>query len=425
MSLNLFLILGLLLLAAATGFRLGKLPNNIWLLFLAQPLATSAFPVVVLAGSLLSVKIAPLPELATLPMTLMIIGTACAVIPATMLMKKIGRKKGSVAGCSLAIIGTVMATFSAIHSLFWLLVAGSFLIGGSLAFIAQLRFAAIESLDNVFLAPKAISVLMASGLFTAMLGPEIAVSGVELIHSPHGFAGSFLIMSIILIIAVVIISRLEPIKAHEETEHSDARNVSIIIKQPVFIIAFSSSVIGYSLMSFLMTASPLSMNTHHGYDLDSVKWVVQSHIMAMYLPSLLYTWLEKYFGIGKLMIAGTLFYVLVIVAAMAGHSVMHYWWSMVFLGIGWNFLFTSGTLLLPRAYKANERFKIQAVNDFGMFTIQAIASLSAGVILFSMGWTALLSVSIPIIFLMFLITVWYYRNNVDENNQQEGFINEE
>ncbi len=420
MSLELILILGLLLLIATLGLRFSKLPQNIWLLFLVMPLATSAFPVIVLAGGLLSVKIAPFPELATLPLTLMIVGTATAVVPATLLMKRIGRKKGTLWGISAALLGSIFAVLSAVSGQFWLLVMASFLIGCCLAFIAQLRFAAIESLDNPVFAPKAISILMASGLFTAMLGPEIAVASADLIDSPYGFAGSFLVMGIFLFFAALVVSRLNPIKAPVDDTKGDVRKTSLIIKQPLFIIAFSSAVIGYSVMSFLMTASPLSMSEHHGYDLDSVKWVVQSHILAMYLPSLVYAPLEKYFGIGRLMAAGTLFYVLVIVAAMAGHSVMHFWWSMVLLGIGWNFLFTSGTLLLPRTYHSAERFKIQAINDFGMFTIQAIASLTAGIILFSQGWSALLSVTIPAVLFMFLITLWYYRITVSGNNIQQG-----
>jgi len=420
MSLELILILALLLLIATLGLRYSTLPQNIWLLFIVQPLATSAFPVIVLAGGLLSIKIAPYPELATLPLTLMIVGTATTVVPATLLMKRVGRKTGTLWGLSIALLGSLLAVFSALTGQFWLLALGGYLVGCSLAFVAQLRFAAIESLDNPLLAPKAISLLMASGLFTAMLGPEIAVASADLIDSPHGFAGSFLVMGIFLFIAALVVSRLNPIKTQVDETEGEIRKTSTIIKQPLFIIAFSSAVIGYSVMSFLMTASPLSMSEHHGYDLDSVKWVVQSHILAMYLPSLVYAPLEKYFGIGRLMAAGTLFYVLVIVAAMAGHSVMHFWWSMVLLGIGWNFLFTSGTLLLPRTYHSAERFKIQAVNDFGMFTIQAIASLTAGVILFSQGWSALLSVTVPAVLLMFLITLWYYRINVSGNNLQQG-----
>jgi len=420
MSLELVIIFVLLLVVVTTGLQFSKLPKNIWLMFLVMPLATSAFPVIVLAGGLLSVKIAPFPELATLPLTLMIIGTAVAVVPATLLMQRIGRKKGTLWGISASFFGSLFAVLSALTGQFWMLATGSFFIGCSLAFTAQLRFAAIESLDNPLLAPKAISLLMVSGLFTAMLGPEIAVAGADLIDSPHGFAGSFLVMGIFLFLAALTISRLDPIKVQVDDTSGNIRKTSIIIRQPLFIIAFSSAVIGYSVMSFLMTASPLSMSEHHGYDLESVKWVVQSHILAMYLPSLVYASLEKYFGIGRLMAAGTLFYVCVIIAAMAGHSVMHFWWSMVLLGIGWNFLFTSGTLLLPRTYNNAERFKIQAINDFGMFTIQAIASLTAGVILFSQGWSALLSITIPAILLMFLITIWYYRITVSGNNLQQG-----
>ncbi len=411
MSITLILTFIALFISAALGLRYSQLPKNIWLLFLAQPLAMCAAPMIVLAGGLVGAKMAPSPELATLPLTLMILGTATAVVPASMLMKQIGRKRGTIIGLTIGIIGALLETWATISSSFILLNIGATLSGFTMAFVAQLRFAALESVGDPTLNPKAISTLMISGLFAAILGPEIAVNAAYAIESPHGFAGSFLSLSILFVVAIIIISQLDPIKPIEHDVVADTRELSEIVKQPLFIIAIFSSIIGYSVMSYVMTATPLSMHENHGYDLDSIKWVVQSHIIAMYLPSLFSAALVKRFGINKLMTIGSIFYVIVVLVAMSGYSIMHYWWSMVMLGIGWNFLFTSGTLILPETYHVNERFKVQAVNDFGVFFVQALASLSAGIILFSSGWSTLISVTIPVILLMFILTFWFYRIN--------------
>jgi MFS family permease len=408
MTITLLLTLGLLLIVAIIGSRNSNLPKNIWLLFLAQPLAMCAAPMVVLCGGILGAKMAPTPELATLPITMMILGTASGVIPASMLMQKIGRKNGTMIGFSIAIIGALIATYAAIYAVFSLLIVGTVLLGFCMAFVAQLRFAALDSLENPLLNPKAISLLMVSGLFAAMLGPEIAVSASQLIDSPYGFAGSFFSLSILFLCAIFIISRLDPMVPAKQESQEGARSLSLIVKQPLFLIALSSSAIGYMIMSYIMTASPLSMHEFRGYDLESVKWVIQSHIIAMYIPSLISAALLKYIGLNRLMLFGAILYSVVVAVAISGHSVMHYWWAMVLLGIGWNFLYMSGTLLLPESYNANERFKVQAVNDFGVFLTQALASLSAGIILFSQGWTILIYIAIPIILLMFMMSIWFY-----------------
>jgi len=415
MSLTLVITLSLLLITAFVGKRINSLPKNIWLLFLAQPLAASSFPIIVLAGGILGAKMAPQPELATLPITLAILGTAVAIIPASLLMKLIGRKKGTMFGLSVAVIGALITSYAAVNDIFMFVLLGTVMMGMSMAFVVQMRFAAIESLQDASLMPQAISILMASGLFAAMLGPETAVVAAQWIDSPHGFAGSFFALAILILIAILILSQLDHTIVIERDNDANARKLSVIVKQPIFIIAISSSAIAYSVMSYLMTASPLSMHEFHDHDLDTIKWVVQSHILAMYFPSLASALLIKKLGINRLMVIGTTVYVLVVLVALSGHSVMHYWWAMVLLGVGWNLLFLSGTLLLPQAYQANERFKVQAVNDFGIFLIQAVASLSAGVILFSQGWETLISITVPIIFLMFIMAFWFYRVVVSES----------
>ncbi|TQV74065.1 multidrug effflux MFS transporter [Aliikangiella marina] len=408
MSLTFIISFVLLILMAALGRHFIQLPKNIWLLFLAQPLGMASSSMVVFAGGLLATKIAPRPELATLPLTLMILGTALAVIPASLAMKKFGRKNGTILGLLIAVIGALVAMQAALNSAFSLLIVGSILLGASLAFVAQMRFAAIESVEHSLDAPKAISVLMVGGIFAAILGPEVAVSGQNWFDSPYGYAGSFLGLAGLLLLAIIVISWIDPINPPQQHESEGARPLIKIIQQPIFIIAVLAGAIGYSVMSYVMTATPLSMHEVEGHSLHSTKWVVQSHIIAMYLPSLFSAILIRYIGIARLMILGCVTYIGVVFIALSGQHVMHYWWALILLGIGWNFLFTSGTLLLPESYQGNERFKAQAVNDFSIFIVQALGSLSAGIILFSQGWNQLIYISIPVILIMFGISIWYF-----------------
>jgi len=408
MSLTLIISLFALIAIALFGRFFIHLPKNIWLLFAAQPLAMASSSMVVFAGGLVATKIAPQPEYATLPLTLMILGTASAVVPASFAMNKMGRRKGTMLGLSIAVVGSLLAMVAAIKALFSLLIIGSMLLGASLAFVAQMRFAAIESVEQAADAPKAISVLMVGGMFAAVLGPEVAVTGKLWLDSPYGFAGSFLSLALLLLAAIVIIAFLEPIEVKTSRIDQGVRPLKQIISQPIFIIAVCAGAIGYSVMSYVMTATPLSMHEVEGHSLQATKWVVQSHIIAMYFPSLFSALLIRHLGVARLMILGCLMYAAVVIVALAGNAVMHYWWAMILLGVGWNFLFTSGTLLLPEVYRPNERFKAQAVNDFSIFFVQAMGSLSAGMILFSRGWSVLISVAVPMIIVMFAVSVWYF-----------------
>lgn len=409
MPVFLFSTLALLAVTAFIGNRFSRMPNNIWLLFVAQPLALSSASMMVLAGGLLGAEIAPKPEYATLPLTFMILMTATAVFPAAFLMKKIGRRLGTIVGLSSALVGSIIASIAAIQGDFVLLIIAAGFLGFSMAFVAQLRFAAIESLVDSEDTPKAISILMVGSMFAAIIGPEMAAVGQNWIASPHGFAGSFLGLSGLIFIAIVVISRLSPIDIIETEQQKSSRPLSAIIKQPIFIISVSAGAIAYGVMSYVMTASPLSMHQIDGHDLQATKWVIQSHILAMYLPSFFTASLIAFFNVRKLMAVGTSLYLLVVIVALSGQQVMHYWWAMVLLGIGWNFLFTCGTVLLPESYQNNERFKVQASNDFLIFFVQALASLSAGWILFSQGWTWLIQAILPILLIMFLLSTWFFK----------------
>lgn len=416
MLLNIFITLALLLCTFVVLQRMFKLPSNIWLLFLIQPLVMAASPVIVFIGGILSTSMGADPALVTLPVTVMILGVASAAIPAALLAKAKGRRFATCTGFSIGLLGTLLAMFSALNASFEVFVLASLLFGASTAFIQQLRFAAIESVNNSKDVPTVLSILMLSGIFSAFLGPEIAVTAKDWINSPHGYAGSFLFLAGLFVLAMVLMANFKNPEIQHNENQGVARPLTEIVKQPIFIIAILAAAIGFALMSYLMTATPLSMHHIHGHSLSDTKWVIQSHIAAMFIPSLFTAWLVKKVGLKALLLLGTIIYTLVTLVAFSGEQVMHYWWALILLGVGWNFLFLTGTSLLPQSYRPSERHKVQAINDFIIFGFQATASLLAGWVLFKAGWHFVVITSLPFIVILFVVSWFYYRKNTKLEN---------
>ncbi len=409
MSIILFVI-ALIVISAILLTKKFNLPRNISLLFIAQPLVTCSAPIIVFIGGLLANELTTNASLATLPISLMILGVAAGSIPAAMIAKVKGRKFAVFTGFSCLLIASLLAILATKLALFEVFSLASFLFGIGGSFTQQLRFAAIESSNNEEDIPKVLSILMLSGVFAAFLGPEIAVTAKDWLSSPHGYAGSFFLLGLLICLAALIMIFFEEPEIKEVSKSGEARPLSIIAKQPIFLIAISTATIGYALMSYLMTATPLSMHHMQGHSLNETKWVIQSHIAAMYLPSLFAPWLVKKITLKGLLMTGTVIYFVVALIAFSGQEVMHYWWALILLGIGWNFLFLTGTSLLPQSYNACERHKVQATNDFVLFGFQAFASLMAGWVLFVGGWNYVVLTSLPLIAVLLIINIIYFRH---------------
>ena len=377
---------------------------------MAQPLVMCSAPIIVFIGGLLSSELTTNPSLATLPISLMILGVAAGSIPAAIIARSKGRKFAVFTGFSCLFIASLFAITATKLALFELFAFASFLFGIGSSFTQQLRFVAIESTDNEDDIPKILSILMLSGVFAAFLGPEIAVTAKEWLTSPHGYAGSFLLLAFFIGLAALIMVFFEEPEIKTTSNIGEARPLSSIVKQPIFIISVCTATIGYALMSYLMTATPLSMHHMQGHSLVETKWVIQSHIAAMYIPSLLTPWLIKKVALKGLLKLGSIIYIAVALIAFSGQEVMHYWWALMLLGIGWNFLFLTGTSLLPQSYFPCERHKVQATNDFILFGFQAFASLMAGWVLFAGGWHYVVITSLPFIIALFILNFVYIRH---------------
>jgi MFS family permease len=381
-----------------------SLPRNVWILSVSLALFMSLSVFVILLGGIIGQSLAPTDSLSTLPVALLIVGTASGVIPINKIMSMFGRRRTFLGIClyTLAIIALAISALE-IQS-FYLFCVATFLFGAPTAAMNQFRFAAIESVKPN-LSATATSAVLIGGLASAFLGPELAILGKNLL--PTDFVGSFMLLSGCFLLAFILLWFYQPTVSNEQQQEKSVRKLSLIIKQPVFIVAMSSAAAGYVVMSYIMTATPMSMHIIDGFSLAQTKFVIQSHVIAMFLPSLFTPIIVKFLGLRKMMISGILFYFICVILAYSGQTLDHYWTALIFLGLGWNFLFIGGTSLLPQSYHDNEKFKVQSLNDFLIFSLQAIASLSAGWFVFNFGWQVVLISTVPVLVLQLLVLFWW------------------
>lgn len=353
---------------SAAGF------NNVWVLSISSALAGSLITLMLLAGSLAGTNLAPTPDWATAPIALMIAGTAMAVIPVTHCMRRLGRKSAllvfmlaSVLICALAILALQLHSFS-------LFCITTFILGFCNAALLQTRFAAMESVA-VEHGTTAASMVLAGGIIAAFVGPELAVIGRQL--TDIDYQGSFALAALCTLFAALLLSLYRPAAISIDSNRTTETSIASLLSNPSLCLAVASGAIAYVVMSFVMTGTPISMHHFHGHSLIDTKWVLQSHIAAMFVPSFIAPVLFKWLNIRGMMLAGLACYCGTIAIGVADTSVSGFWLQLVLLGIGWNFLFVSGTALLPLTHSDKDRFKAQAINDSMVFSLQAVAALSA------------------------------------------------
>ena len=384
-----------------------NLPKNVWILTACLALFMSLSVFMLFVGGIIGSDLAPLKSLSTLPVATIVVGTAFSIIPAIRLMSIFGRKKVFLSSCIYTILLIGLCIFSIINKSFYLFCFASFCLGGSVAVMQQFRFAAIESVEFEQ-RPKATAVVLLGGLVSAFLGTEIATLGKD--YFDADFVGSFVILSFLFIIAFILMCFFQPAEKFKQQIDNSKRSLMDIVKQGSFIVAVCAATTGYVVMSFVMTATPVSMHIMDGFSLDDTKSVLQAHVIAMFLPSLFTAFIVKYLGLTRMMILGVIFFFASIIIAFSSHALSNYWWSLAFLGLGWNLLFIGGTNLLPMSYNENEKFKVQSINDFLVFGLQAFAALSAGWFVFNFSWEVVLLSVIPLLFFqLFILLCWLYK----------------
>ena len=362
--------------------------RNVYVLATAQAFSAAGMMTVFLLGAIVGSELAPMPELATLPVSLTVVGLAATAFPAALLMERIGRRTAFVASSLVAALAALAVAWAIVQASFALLCAATFVLGANLAFQQQQRFAAAESVPPAQ-ASRAISTVMIGTLAAATVGPQVALALKELVPG-HEYAGSFVGVAVLCIAAALVLTRCDPgLPPPRSAGSGEGRAIGAVVRQPMFLIAVAAAVVSYAVMSFIMTATPISMHVHDHHSDTDTAWVIQSHLLAMYGPSLFSGRLIGRIGVRAGMTAGLALMFACVAVASAGHDLMHYWWGLVLLGVGWNLLFVAGTALLTTTYQPAERFRAQAVNEFSVFGTQALASLLAGPAIHLLGWRTL------------------------------------
>jgi MFS family permease len=383
----------------------------VWMLSATQALCMSGSFLFFLLGGIIGSHLTPTPALATLPVSVMIAGLAASVVPAGLLIHRFGRRAVFVGSALQAAGGCILAGYAISTQRFWLFCAAAFLLGSNNAVVMQYRFAATEYVAAGH-ASRAIAVVMCGALAAAWLGPELAVRTADLVPSAR-HAGSFYSATGLYLVAAVLLSRISAAAPAGAADLAPPRPLREIAAQPVFQVAVLGALASYTVMSFIMTATPISMHIVDGHDEVATARVIQVHLLGMYLPSLGSGWIIAKFGDRPVIVAGTLLMtVCVAIAVYAGHGVAHYGWALGVLGLGWNLLFIAATTLLTKTYTRGERVQAQTLNDFLVFGAQATASLLAGVAVTTIGWERLNLATLPLLAAVLLATLAISRRPV-------------
>jgi len=378
--------------------------RNVPLLAVSQALMMSSMSLIITTVALVGANISTDKSLATLPLAVLFIAVMLTSIPAALLMKRIGRRTVFISATLLGMVGGSLATYAIINNNFWLFVLSTMFVGMFNGFGNYFRFTAADSVEKDKKS-KAISYVMIGGVVAAIVGPNLANFTYDSISNAQ-FAGSYASIIILYILMAITLSFLKlPDSASAIKEEAlEVRSLRVIASQPKFIVGIICGMLGYGVMSFVMTATPLAM--HHAHSFSDTAFVIQWHTLGMFAPSFFTGQLIRRFGIYNILLVGALFGIGCVVINLNGTTINHYWAALVLLGVSWNFLFIGATSLITETYHAAERSKTQALNDFLIFSSVALSSLSAGALHHKYGWETVNLGVIPLLVVIFISIIW-------------------
>lgn len=368
--------------------------RDVILLALATAVAMTCSSIMAVTSALVGQMLASDKALATLPLSLQFVATMATMFPAAFLMRRYGRRIGFLVGALFGTIGGAIMFWATLHADFAVFSLRNAVIGIFNAFTAFYRFAAADAATPSF-RPKAISLVIAGGVLAALLGPELSKQGYDLL-APYTFAGCFLMVTILAGATILFVVPVKFAPVLTKAAAGTARPLREILTQPMAVVAIAAGMLGYGMMVFVMTATPLAMSIC-GYGFGESASVISAHAVAMFFPSFFTGHVIRWFGELKVMAIGAVAYCGTVVVGLHGISLPHFWLSLILLGLGWNALYVAGTSLLTKCYRPSEASKVQALNDCMIFTSVALCSLIAGTIEHLSGWGwVLISAGVPI-----------------------------
>lgn len=389
------------MLDAAVDDRLAR--RNALLLGLTQALAGANNTVIVSTGAIVGSMLAPDPGLATLPISVMVLGMWAGTLPVGMLSRSFGRRfalqTGTLFGCLCGLIACV----AVLQASFWLFLTGAFCAGLYASAHQSYRFAAADTASESF-RPKAVAWVLAGGVFAGVLGPQLVIATKDG-WPPYLFAATYLAQAAVAVLAGGVLAFLRIPRSMVASARSAGRSLGEIARTPRFIVAVACGVASYTMMNLIMTSAPLAM-VGCGHSVTDATLGLQWHVLAMYAPSFITGSVILRFGVNRVVMAGLALIAVSAVVGLSGVTVAHFWTALVLLGIGWNFAFVGATTMVTECHRLVERNKVQAFNDFLVFGGMAIGSFSSGQILAAYGWSAVTGVVFPFVLVAAALLAW-------------------
>ena len=373
---------------------------------MSQIFSFTAAPVTVFLSGIIGSQISPLQSLSTLPMSISVVGIAIGAIFATKVMSLIGRKAGFISASIGNSVTSLIAAFAILQQSFYLFCFANFFIGFAMAFTHQYRFAVAEIVEKNLI-PKAISIVLLLSIVGSVLGSTMVNFTKNLVEN-NLYVGSYICLGFLTILPAVLFIFYQDVNSNINKKQKSETSIFKLLSNKKIQQAITSAGIGYIIMSFLMTATPISMHILNEISLYKTSIVIQLHVVGMFLPSLFTGDLIRKFGHTKLIYTGVIIFVFCIFINFIHQSYYNYMIGLILLGIGWNFTFVTGTSLLVISYDEKDKFKAQGLNDFIVFSSQTIGSLSAGYLLYLTNWQNINLFCLP---LLLLIIYTSYKSN--------------
>lgn len=379
--------------------------RNITLLSVTQALAGASSTILISVAALTAAAMAPSQGLATLPVSLMIIGTALATGPAAHLIHSWGRRQGFIFGAAISIPGALLAAFAAWLGNFWLFSGALAVLGASAAFAQQYRFAAADSVPPA-LKSRAISWVLAGGVVAGFIGPPLAVISKDWI-SGATFSATYIVMAALAVLGIgaLAFTRLAPTVKDVEQRRA-GRPLAVLVRTPAIIVPMVAAAASYALMVLVMVAAPLAMVYVCGHTAADAAFAIQWHVVAMFAPSFVTGTIVARIGAHLTAAIGLALLLAAAVVNLSGISVAHFVVSLVLLGVGWNFGFIAATSMLATAYTPEEAARVQGLNEQVVFGVNAVASIASGMLLAWIGWQSINVLAISVAAAAILIVGW-------------------
>ncbi|RYF78428.1 MAG: MFS transporter [Comamonadaceae bacterium] len=374
--------------------------RNVCLLVAAQSLGGAAPPILISLGGLVGQMLSGSPSLATLPVSLYHLGLALSTIPAALLMRRLGRRAAYALGALLGVASGLIAALGVVQGSFATFCVGTAMAGFYGACVQNYRFAASDAVAPAQ-RPQAISRIMIGGLIAAVIGPQLVFWTRDLWPTAP-FAGSFVGQAALALLALPLLLMLRTAPPQAEQATGPARSLGTIARTPRFIVAVTAGVVSYGLMSFIMTAAPMAM-VGCGHTIGEAALGIQWHVLAMFAPSFFTGRLIARWGKLPVTALGLALIAASGLLALAGLELLHFWGSLILLGVGWNFGFIGATAMVTETYTASERAKVQSLNDFLIFGTVAVASFSSGHLLGASGWDAINALMLPLVGVVLMV----------------------